>query len=88
MTGTRWSGFGTVVPAAPLDRAEDCSGMISFPGILPTAVESLPHTGPVVACALVQQYLPDIPAWPQLRGATFARTSRVFPGFGMRREYQ
>ncbi|MDR7522010.1 MAG: methionine synthase [Armatimonadota bacterium] len=50
-----------------------------------TAVGSLPHTDPVVACDLIAQYLPDIPAWPQLprrdpRESMYVQYSQGFPG--------
>ncbi len=50
-----------------------------------TAVGSLPHTNPIVACELVRQFLPEIPAWPQLpkrdpRESIYAQFSRDFPG--------
>ena len=55
------------------------------PEFLATAVGSMPHTDPVAACALVQQHLPDIPAWPQLprrdaRESMYAQYSQGFPG--------
>ncbi len=55
------------------------------PDFLPTAVGSLPHTDPAAACALVQRYLPAIPAWPQLprrdfRESIYAQYGRGFPG--------
>ncbi|MBL8057761.1 MAG: hypothetical protein JNK29_13750 [Anaerolineales bacterium] len=59
---------------------------ISFlPECLPTAVGSLPHQDPGQACALVQRYLPEIPAWPQLprrdfRESIYAQYSAGFPG--------
>jgi methionine synthase II (cobalamin-independent) len=59
--------------------------MGDHPSFLPTAVGSLPHTDPVAACELVQQYLPDIPAWPQLPRRDFRESlpvqfSQGFPG--------
>lgn len=50
-----------------------------------TAVGSLPHLNPIVACDLVQKFLPDLPAWPQLprrdpRESIYAQFSRDFPG--------
>ncbi len=50
-----------------------------------TAVGSLPHTDPITACELVRQFLPEIPAWPQLpkrdpRESIYAQFSRDFPG--------
>jgi methionine synthase II (cobalamin-independent) len=55
------------------------------PEFLATAVGSMPHTDPAAACALVQQHLPDIPAWPQLprrdpRESMYAQYSQGFPG--------
>jgi methionine synthase II (cobalamin-independent) len=35
-------------------------------GCLPTAIGSMPHVNPDEACSTVIEYLPDIPAWPQL----------------------
>jgi len=35
-------------------------------GCLPTAIGSMPHANPDEACSVVTEYLPDIPAWPQL----------------------
>ncbi len=35
-------------------------------GCLPTAIGSMPHTDAEEACSIVMQYLPSIPAWPQL----------------------
>lgn len=55
------------------------------PECLPTAVGSLPHTDPGVACDMVRRHLPDIPAWPQLprrdfRESMYVQYSRGFPG--------
>jgi methionine synthase II (cobalamin-independent) len=36
--------------------------------LLPTMVGSLPHLDAVEACRLVNRFLPDLPAWPQLPG--------------------
>jgi methionine synthase II (cobalamin-independent) len=52
---------------------------------LPTVIGSMPHTDPAEACALVIDYLRDIPAWPQLPGRSFkenmyAQFSEGFPG--------
>ncbi len=52
---------------------------------LPTIIGSMPHTDPAEACALVIDYLKDIPAWPQLPGRSFkenmyAQFSEGFPG--------
>lgn len=33
---------------------------------LPTIIGSMPHTNPEEACLLINNYLPDLPAWPQL----------------------
>jgi methionine synthase II (cobalamin-independent) len=54
-------------------------------GCLPTAIGSMPHTDPKVACSLVSRYLKEIPAWPQLPGRSFlenmyAQFSEGFPG--------
>ena len=59
--------------------------MVTFPGFLPTAVGSLPHTDPMAACELVQRYLLDVPAWPQLprrgvRESIQVQFSQGFPG--------
>src|SRR3972149_11621912 len=59
--------------------------MVTFPGFLPTAVGSLPHTAPMAACELVQRYLLDVPAWPQLprrgvRESIRVQFSQGFPG--------
>lgn len=61
---------------------------MSFPfslEFLPTAIGSLPHKDPVAACKVVQKYLCNIPAWPQLpkrdfRESIYAQYSRGFPG--------
>ena len=55
------------------------------PNFFATAVGSLPHIDPVRACELVQKFLPDLPAWPQLprrdpRESIYAQFSRDFPG--------
>lgn len=55
------------------------------PSFSATAVGSMPHTDPIAACELVRQYLPEIPAWPQLpkrdpRESIYAQFSRDFPG--------
>ncbi len=54
-------------------------------GCLPTASGSMPHTDPAKACSLVNHYLKDIPAWPQLPKRSFlenmyAQYSEGFPG--------
>ncbi|HLE04685.1 MAG TPA: hypothetical protein VI729_08790, partial [Anaerolineales bacterium] len=59
--------------------------MVTFPGFLPTAVGSLPHTDPMAACELVRRYLLDVPAWPQLprrgvREGIQVQFSQGFPG--------
>ena len=65
---------------------------LSFlPECLPTAVGSLPHQDPGQACALVQRYLPEIPAWPQLprrdfRESIYAQYSAGFPGTVLSRD--
>lgn len=48
-------------------------------------VGSLPHTDPARACELMLQYVPEIPAWPQLpkrgfRENMYAQYSEGFPG--------
>lgn len=52
---------------------------------LPTIIGSLPHTDPAKACALVDRFLKDIPAWPQLPRRSFLENMYVqysegFPG--------
>lgn len=59
---------------------------MTLESFLPTAVGSLPHTDPTVACALIQKYLPEIPAWPQLprrhpSESIYAQSGPGFPGF-------
>ncbi len=54
-------------------------------GCLPTIIGSMPHTDPAEACALVNHYLKDIPAWPQLpkrsfRENMYVQFSEGFPG--------
>ena len=54
-------------------------------GCLPTIIGSMPHTDPVEACSLINRYLKDIPAWPQLPRRTFLEDMNVqfsegFPG--------
>ncbi|MFC1898893.1 methionine synthase [Chloroflexota bacterium] len=54
-------------------------------GCLPTIIGSMPHTDAKEACALITQYLWDIPAWPQLPRRTLlenmnAQYSEGFPG--------
>jgi len=54
-------------------------------GCLPTIIGSLPHTKPQEACSLINHYLKDIPAWPQLPARSFlenmyAQYSEGFPG--------
>ncbi len=60
-----------------------------MPGIefncLPTIIGSMPHTDPQEACALVNHYLKDIPAWPQLPRRSplenmYVQYSEGFPG--------
>ncbi len=58
--------------------------MIEF-NCLPTAIGSMPHTDPAEACALVNRYLKELPAWPQLPKRAFkenmyAQYSEGFPG--------
>ncbi len=52
---------------------------------LPTIIGSMPHTDPKKACALINHYLKDIPAWPQLpkrspKERMSAQFSEGFPG--------
>jgi hypothetical protein len=52
---------------------------------LPTIIGSVPHTNPDKACALINHYLKDIPAWPQLPRRSFRENMSVqfsqgFPG--------
>lgn len=54
-------------------------------GCLPTMIGSMPHTDPAKACALVNHYLKDMPAWPQLPKRSFRESMSVqfsqgFPG--------
>ena len=54
-------------------------------GCLPTIIGSMPDTDPAEACALVNHYLKDIPAWPQLpkrsfRENMYVQFSEGFPG--------
>ncbi|MDP7469385.1 MAG: methionine synthase [Dehalococcoidia bacterium] len=44
------------------------------PGLLPTAVGSLPHTDPQQALVLVKRFLPQLPTWPQLPRVAFGET--------------
>ncbi len=51
----------------------------------PTIIGSMPHTDPDEACMLINNYLPDLPAWPQLpqRGSfenMYIQYSEGFPG--------
>jgi methionine synthase II (cobalamin-independent) len=55
------------------------------PNLAPMAVGSLPYADPVEATNKILQYLPEIPAWPQLPNRTFlenmyAQYSEGFPG--------
>ncbi len=52
---------------------------------LPTVVQSVPHTDPKKACALLNRYLKDIATWPQLPKKSFLENMYVqysegFPG--------
>jgi len=52
---------------------------------LPTIIGSMPHTDAKKACALVNRFLKDIPAWPQLPRRSFLENMYVqysegFPG--------
>ena len=54
-------------------------------GCLPTAIGSMPHTDPEQACSLVAEYLPTLPAWPQLPKRShlenmYVQFSEGFPG--------
>lgn len=54
-------------------------------GCLPTVIGSMPHTDPSLACSVVNRYLKDIPAWPQLPLRSFPENMYVqfshgFPG--------
>jgi len=54
-------------------------------GCLPTIIGSMPHTDPQKACAVINRYLKDLPAWPQLPRKTFLENMYVqysegFPG--------
>ena len=54
-------------------------------GCLPTIIGSMPFTDPVKAVALVNRFLKDIPAWPQLPRKSFLENMYVqysegFPG--------
>ncbi|MDP6511130.1 MAG: methionine synthase [Dehalococcoidia bacterium] len=46
----------------------------SDPGLLPTAVGSLPLTDPQQALGLVKRFLPEFPVWPQLPRVSFGET--------------
>jgi methionine synthase II (cobalamin-independent) len=55
------------------------------PNLLPLHIGSIPHTDPQVACELVLNSFPHIPAWPQLPKRTFwenmyVQFSQGFPG--------
>ncbi|MCX6012787.1 MAG: methionine synthase [Chloroflexi bacterium] len=52
---------------------------------LPTAIGSMPNTDIHAACSVVQEYLPEIPVWPQLPRRSFLENMYVqyssgFPG--------
>ena len=58
-------------------------------GCLPTIIGSMPHTDPAKACSLVNKYLKDIPAWPQLPKRSFKESMSVqfsqgFPGIAIK----
>jgi methionine synthase II (cobalamin-independent) len=60
-------------------------------GCLPTAIGSMPHANPDEACSVVMEYLPDIPAWPQLprrspKENMVIQFSEGFPGIVMNGE--
>ena len=55
---------------------------------LPTAVGSMPHIDPDEACSIVLEYLPVVPAWPQLPGRSplenmYVQYSEGFPGIAV-----
>jgi methionine synthase II (cobalamin-independent) len=52
---------------------------------LPTIIGSMPHTDATAVCSLINRYLKDIPAWPQLPRRSFLENMYVqysegFPG--------
>ncbi len=54
-------------------------------GCLPTAIGSMPQIDPDEACSIIMEYLPAIPAWPQLpkrssRESMYVQFSEGFPG--------
>ncbi len=54
-------------------------------GLLPTMIGGMPHTDPDQACSLINRFLKEIPAWPQLPNRAFrenmyAQYSEGFPG--------
>jgi len=54
-------------------------------GCLPTVIGSMTHTDPQAACSLVNHYIKDIPAWPQLPKRSpaenmYVQYSEGFPG--------
>lgn len=58
---------------------------------LATAIGSMPHVDPQEACSLVLNYLPEIPAWPQLCSRSFLENMYVqfsegFPGIVLEEE--
>ncbi len=70
-------------PAAP--SAPAGSARCQLPPFTATAVGSLPHTDAAAACSLIERYLLEVPAWPQLprrsfREAIYAQFSAGFPG--------
>jgi hypothetical protein len=55
------------------------------PQLLPVSIGSLPHRDVGEACAAIQAYFPDLPAWPQLPKRSFLENMYVqfsegFPG--------
>jgi methionine synthase II (cobalamin-independent) len=57
-------------------------------GCLPTAIGSMPHVNLEEACSIVMEYLPDIPAWPQLpnrspKESMYVQFSEGFPGIAI-----
>ena len=44
---------------------------------LPTAIGSMPHTDPAVACKIILDTIPEIPIWPQLPNADFREEMEI-----------
>jgi len=53
------------------------------PGFLATAIGSMPHTSPELACQAVLKFLPHLPAWPQLPKRSFHEGMYVQFGDGL-----